>query len=48
MAFKRLGIEARFADGDDADSFEALIDDEHQAPFTSKRIGNPSFSVPGF
>ncbi|RZL12599.1 MAG: bifunctional O-acetylhomoserine aminocarboxypropyltransferase/cysteine synthase, partial [Hymenobacter sp.] len=26
VAFKRLGIEARFADGDDADSIEALID----------------------
>jgi O-acetylhomoserine/O-acetylserine sulfhydrylase len=28
VAFKRLGIESRFAAGDDADSIEALIDDK--------------------
>src|SRR4249919_2658852 len=31
VAFKRLGIEARFVDGDDAEKFEALIDDKTKA-----------------
>jgi O-acetylhomoserine/O-acetylserine sulfhydrylase len=47
VAFKRLGIEARFAEGDDADSIEALIDDKTRAIYL-ETIGNPSFSVPDF
>jgi O-acetylhomoserine/O-acetylserine sulfhydrylase len=47
VAFKRLGIEARFAAGDDADSIEALIDDKTRAIYL-ETIGNPSFSVPDF
>ncbi|MFD1871191.1 O-acetylhomoserine aminocarboxypropyltransferase/cysteine synthase family protein [Hymenobacter bucti] len=47
VAFKRLGIEARFAQGDDADSIEALIDDNTRAIYL-ETIGNPSFSVPDF
>nr|WP_254244961.1 aminotransferase class I/II-fold pyridoxal phosphate-dependent enzyme [Hymenobacter sp. BRD67] len=47
MAFKRLGIEARFADGDDADSLEALIDEKTRVIYV-ETIGNPSFSVPDF
>jgi O-acetylhomoserine/O-acetylserine sulfhydrylase len=47
VAFKRLGIEARFADGDDADSIEALIDDKTRVIYL-ETIGNPSFSVPDF
>ncbi|MGI4870407.1 MAG: O-acetylhomoserine aminocarboxypropyltransferase/cysteine synthase family protein [Janthinobacterium lividum] len=47
VAFKRLGIEARFADGDDADSIESLIDDRTRAIYL-ETIGNPSFSVPDF
>ena len=47
VAFKRLGIEARFADGDDADSFEKLIDENTKALYV-ETIGNPSFSVPDF
>ncbi|QKG58506.1 O-acetylhomoserine aminocarboxypropyltransferase/cysteine synthase [Hymenobacter sp. BRD128] len=47
VAFKRLGIEARFADGDDADSIEALIDGKTRAIYL-ETIGNPSFSVPDF
>ncbi|GAA4503804.1 O-acetylhomoserine aminocarboxypropyltransferase/cysteine synthase [Hymenobacter ginsengisoli] len=47
VAFKRLGIEARFADGDGADSIEALIDDKTRAIYL-ETIGNPSFSVPDF
>jgi len=47
VAFKRLGIEARFAAGDDADSIEALIDEKTRAIYL-ETIGNPSFSVPDF
>jgi O-acetylhomoserine/O-acetylserine sulfhydrylase len=47
VAFKRLGIEARFAEGDDADSIEALIDDNTRVIYL-ETIGNPSFSVPEF
>jgi O-acetylhomoserine/O-acetylserine sulfhydrylase len=47
VAFKRLGIEARFAEGDDADSIEALIDDNTRVIYL-ETIGNPSFSVPDF
>jgi O-acetylhomoserine (thiol)-lyase len=47
VAFKRLGIEARFAKGDDADSIESLIDDKTRAIYL-ETIGNPSFSVPDF
>src|SRR6478672_2374487 len=31
VTFKRLGIEARFADGDDAESFESQIDENTKA-----------------
>ena len=47
VAFKRLGIEVRFADGDDADSIEELIDGKTKAIYL-ETIGNPSFSVPDF
>ncbi|WP_084445715.1 O-acetylhomoserine aminocarboxypropyltransferase/cysteine synthase family protein [Hymenobacter roseosalivarius] len=47
VAFKRLGIEARFADGDTPESFEALIDDKTKALYL-ETIGNPSFSIPDF
>ncbi len=47
VAFKRLGIEVRFADGDDADSIEELIDGNTKAIYL-ETIGNPSFSVPDF
>ena len=47
VAFKRLGIEARFAQGDDVDSIEALIDDRTRAIYV-ETIGNGSFSVPDF
>ena len=46
-SFKRLGIEARFVPGDDADGFEALIDENTRALYV-ETIGNPSFSVPDF
>jgi len=47
VAFKRLGIEARFADGDDAASFESLIDENTKALYL-ETIGNPKFNVPDF
>ncbi len=46
-SFKRLGIEARFVKGDDADGFEALIDENTRALYV-ETIGNPSFNVPDF
>ncbi len=45
--FKRLGIEARFADGNDVDSFESLIDENTKALYFES-IGNPRFAVPDF
>ncbi|UOG74423.1 O-acetylhomoserine aminocarboxypropyltransferase/cysteine synthase [Hymenobacter tibetensis] len=47
VAFKRLGIEARFADGDKPETFEALIDEKTKAIYL-ETIGNPSFSIPDF
>lgn len=47
VAFKRLGIEVRFADGDRAESFEALIDHNTKALYL-ETIGNPGFNIPDF
>ena len=47
VAFKRLGVEARFAEGDDAASFEKLIDDNTKAIYVES-IGNPKLSIPDF
>ncbi|SHJ70548.1 O-acetylhomoserine sulfhydrylase [Hymenobacter daecheongensis DSM 21074] len=47
VAFKRLGIEVRFADGDNPASFEPLIDANTKAIYL-ETIGNPSFSIPDF
>ncbi|MBU6342520.1 MAG: O-acetylhomoserine aminocarboxypropyltransferase/cysteine synthase [Bacteroidetes bacterium] len=47
VAFKRLGIEARFADGDRPSSFEALIDEKTKAIYL-ETIGNPGFNIPDF
>ncbi|MXV52182.1 aminotransferase class I/II-fold pyridoxal phosphate-dependent enzyme [Pedobacter sp. HMF7647] len=47
VAFKRLGIDVRFAEGDNADSFEKLIDEKTKAIYV-ETIGNPEFSVPDF
>lgn len=47
VAFKRLGVEARFADGDDPASIESKIDENTKAIY-AETIGNPSFSVPDF
>lgn len=47
VAFRRLGIEVRFADGNDPESFRKLADDNTKA-FYVETIGNPGFSVPDF
>ncbi len=45
--FPRMGIDVRFADGDDPQSIEALIDDKTKAIYL-ETIGNPEFSIPDF
>ena len=47
VAFKRLGIEARFAKDDQAENIEVLIDKNTKAIYL-ETIGNPSFNVPDF
>ncbi len=47
VAFKRLGIEARFAEGDSLESFEKLIDGNTKALYIES-IGNPKLNVPDF
>ena len=47
VAFKRLSIEVRFADGDKAASFEKLIDEKTKAIYIES-IGNPGFNIPDF
>ena len=47
VAFKRLGIEARFAEGDDPLNFEKLIDDKTKAIYI-ETIGNPRLNIPDF
>jgi len=47
VAFKRLGIEARFAKGHEPEAFEALIDDRTKAIYI-ETIGNPEFNIPNF
>jgi O-acetylhomoserine/O-acetylserine sulfhydrylase len=47
VTFKRLGIEARFANGDDPEDFESKIDAKTKAIYVES-IGNPTFSIPDF
>jgi O-acetylhomoserine (thiol)-lyase len=47
VAFRRLGIDVRFADGNDPESFRALADERTKA-FYVETIGNPGFDVPDF
>ncbi len=47
VAFKRLGIEVKFANIDDANDFEEQIDENTKAIYL-ETIGNPAFSVPDF
>lgn len=47
VSFKRIGIEAKFAKGDKAADFEALIDEKTKALYI-ETIGNPEFNIPDF
>ncbi|MBB6498939.1 O-acetylhomoserine aminocarboxypropyltransferase/cysteine synthase family protein [Pedobacter cryoconitis] len=47
VAFKRLGIEVRFAESDNTQDFESKIDKNTKAIYLES-IGNPSFSIPDF
>ncbi|MFM8743763.1 MAG: O-acetylhomoserine aminocarboxypropyltransferase/cysteine synthase family protein [Cytophagales bacterium] len=47
VAFKRLGIEVRFAEGDKPEAFEKLIDKKTKAIYL-ETIGNPGFNIPDF
>ncbi|MBP7557323.1 MAG: O-acetylhomoserine aminocarboxypropyltransferase/cysteine synthase [Chitinophagaceae bacterium] len=47
VAFKRLGIEARFAEGDNVESFVKYIDKNTKAIYL-ETIGNPRLNIPDF
>ncbi|MEJ7587081.1 MAG: O-acetylhomoserine aminocarboxypropyltransferase/cysteine synthase [Ferruginibacter sp.] len=47
VAFKRIGIEVRFADGDDVESFVKHIDKNTKALYL-ETIGNPRLNIPDF
>jgi len=47
VAFKRLGIEVRFAEGDKPEAFEKHIDKKTKALYL-ETIGNPGFNIPDF
>jgi O-acetylhomoserine/O-acetylserine sulfhydrylase len=47
VAFKRLGVDVRFAEGDKSESFEKLIDQNTKAIYL-ETIGNPGFNIPDF
>src|SRR3954466_10660475 len=47
VSFKRLGIEARFVDGDEVDDFAKMIDKNTKAIYL-ETIGNPRLNVPDF
>jgi len=47
VAFKRLGVEVRFADGDNPESFIKHIDSKTKAIYI-ETIGNPRLNIPDF
>ena len=47
VSFKRLGIDVRFADGDNVDSFVPHIDKNTKAIYL-ETIGNPRLNIPDF
>lgn len=47
VQFPRLGIQVKFADGDDVASFAAQIDDNTKAIYV-EAMGNPRFNIPDF
>ncbi|MEH2392673.1 MAG: O-acetylhomoserine aminocarboxypropyltransferase/cysteine synthase [Nostoc sp.] len=47
VAIPRLGINVKFVDGDDPESFRQAIDDRTKALYV-ETIGNPQFNIPDF
>ncbi|MDO6391603.1 O-acetylhomoserine aminocarboxypropyltransferase/cysteine synthase [Pontibacter sp. BT731] len=47
VSFKRLGIEVRFAENDEPESFSQLINENTKAIYV-ETIGNPRFNIPDF
>lgn len=47
VAFKRLGIDARFAEGEEVSDYESLIDENTRAIYC-ETLSNPRFNVPDF
>lgn len=47
VAFKRIGLNVKFGDGDKVESFKPLIDENTKAIYL-ETIGNPEFNVPDF
>ncbi len=47
VAFKRLGVDVRFGNGDDVESFVPLIDKNTKAIYL-ETIGNPRLNIPDF
>ncbi len=47
VAFKRLGVDVRFAEGDKPEQFEKHIDKNTKALYL-ETIGNPGFNIPDF
>ncbi len=47
VQFPRLGINVKFADGDELNSFEELIDSQTKAIYVES-MGNPRFNIPDF
>ncbi|HVI46175.1 MAG TPA: O-acetylhomoserine aminocarboxypropyltransferase/cysteine synthase [Chitinophaga sp.] len=47
VSFKRIGVEARFADLENPESFETQIDANTKAIYV-ETIGNPGFAIPDF
>lgn len=47
VSFKRLGIDARFADSDDPENFKKYIDKNTKAIYL-ETVGNPRLNVPDF
>ncbi len=47
VQFPRLGINVRFASGDDIESFSSLIDSKTKAIYVES-MGNPRFNIPDF
>ena len=47
VGFKRLGVEVRFVNGDEASEFEKRIDAKTKAIYL-ETIGNPRFNIPDF